>query len=208
MKVVVYVEGPSDDKVLEALLKPIIDRGRSHRATGFKLPLRRMERPPILNKAPARAADILKQSPGSWASPCPISIPWRLYDRTENQHRSFPQLVRNAPASSASSRSADKIDLPAGGAPGIFRVHCLKDLIPRHCSSRRPTSSGNCWPRPTHPLAPWPLFEPPRGGPERRQTAEVCRRPRCSVSIEGSLTSTSTPWTLWRSSRGRRSRPS
>jgi Domain of unknown function (DUF4276) len=121
LRVVVYVEGPSDQKALEALLKPIIDRGRSNgKGISFSP---QGGKGPILNKVPARAADILKQSPDDWVFALPDLYPMASYDRTENRHRSFPELVTLLQGRFISR--ADKINL-SPEARRHFRVHCLK----------------------------------------------------------------------------------
>jgi Domain of unknown function (DUF4276) len=121
LKVVVYVEGPSDQKALESLLKPVIDRGRSN---GIGISFSPQGgKAPILHKVPARAADILKQSHGDWVFALPDLYPMASYDTTPHPHRSFAELV--ALLEGRFMSRADKIDLPQE-VRRHFRVHCLK----------------------------------------------------------------------------------
>jgi hypothetical protein len=59
LKVIVYVEGPSDQKALQALLKPIINDGRSKRI-GISF-AHRGGKDRIFDEVPRIAADHLKQ---------------------------------------------------------------------------------------------------------------------------------------------------
>ena len=74
MKVTIFVEGPSDQKALQALLdKPIIEPARV-RGVGIRFyPLG--GKAPILNDVPRKAADILKQNPGDWVFALPDLYP-------------------------------------------------------------------------------------------------------------------------------------
>jgi Domain of unknown function (DUF4276) len=121
LKVVVYVEGPSDQKALQALLKPIIDAGRSRKVGISFSPLG--GKAPILNDVPRKAAEILKQSPGDWVFAVPDLYPMASYDTTPHPHRSFAELV--ALLEKRFISRADKLDLPQE-VRRHFRVHCLK----------------------------------------------------------------------------------
>lgn len=121
MKVIIYVEGPSDQKALQALFKPIIDSARS-RGVGINFSPQG-GKAAILNDVPRRAADILRQSPGDWVIALPDLYPMASYDEGPHPHRSFSEmdkLLRHRFLSRAA-----KIDVPAH-AHGHFRVHCLK----------------------------------------------------------------------------------
>jgi Domain of unknown function (DUF4276) len=121
VKVIVYVEGPSDKRALEALLKPIIDVARK-RGVGISLSPQN-GKAPILNDVPRRAADHLEQHPGDWIFALPDLYPMAYYDGTPNEHHDFDQLARVLRAK-FEARAA-KIHLPAP-ARAHFRVHCLK----------------------------------------------------------------------------------
>jgi hypothetical protein len=122
VKVSIYVEGPSDQKALQALLdKPIIEPARA-RGVGIKFyPLG--GKAPILNDVPRKAAEILKQNPGDWVFALPDLYPMASYDDGPHKHRSFAELVALLRGRFLSR--ADKIGLPEG-ARSHFRVHCLK----------------------------------------------------------------------------------
>jgi hypothetical protein len=121
LKVIVYVEGPSDQKALQALLAPIIDEGRRNRVGVSFSP--QGGKAKILEDVPRKAAEYLKQSPGDWVFALPDLYPMASYDNGPNKHRSFAdlsQLVRGR-----FTARADKVDL-VEEARGHFRVHCLK----------------------------------------------------------------------------------
>jgi hypothetical protein len=122
VKVTIYVEGPSDQKALQALLDgPLIEPARS-RGIGIKLyPLG--GKAPILNDVPRKAAELLKQSPGDWVFALPDLYPMASYDDGPHRHRSFAELVALLRGRFLSR--ADKIGLPEE-ARSHFRVHCLK----------------------------------------------------------------------------------
>jgi hypothetical protein len=121
VKVIVYVEGPSDKRALEALLEPIIDVARK-RGVGISLSPQN-GKAPILNDVPRRAADHLQQHPADWIFALPDLYPMAYYDGTPSEHRSFDQLVRLL-RDRFEARAA-KIHVPEP-ARAHFRVHCLK----------------------------------------------------------------------------------
>ena len=122
MKVIVYVEGPSDQKALQALLsKPIIEPARQRRVGISFSPLG--GKAPILNDVPRKAAEILKQSPDDWVFALPDLYPMAYYDDTPNAHRSHAELVKVLQGRFQSR--AGKIGVPEA-ARSHFRVHCLK----------------------------------------------------------------------------------
>jgi hypothetical protein len=63
MKVIVYVEGPSDQFAMESLLKPLIERARQAGKTIQFIPSG--EKRKLLIKAPTKAANILRNDPGA-----------------------------------------------------------------------------------------------------------------------------------------------
>ncbi|WP_170229605.1 DUF4276 family protein [Polyangium fumosum] len=121
MKVIVYVEGPSDKSALEALLKPIIEEGRRNgRGISFSPQGGKAQ---ILNDVPRKAAEHLKQHPQDWVFVLPDLYPMAYYDGGPNEHRSFPalrQLLQDK-----FKRWADKFGLSVETLDH-FRVHCLK----------------------------------------------------------------------------------
>ena len=121
MKVIVYVEGPSDQKALAALLKPIIDEGRS-KGIGISFSPQN-GKSPILEDVPRKAAEHLKQNPGDWILALPDLYPMAMYDGTDNPHRSFAELVELL--RQRFNTRAVKLDLPEETRQH-FRVHCLK----------------------------------------------------------------------------------
>lgn len=122
MKVIVYVEGPSDQKALQALLnKPIIEPART-RGVGIAFsPLG--GKAPILNDVPRKAAEILKQNPADWVIALPDLYPMASYDNSPHPHRSYAELVKLLRDRFLSR--ADKVGVPES-ARSHFRVHCLK----------------------------------------------------------------------------------
>lgn len=121
MKVLVYVEGPSDRYGLEALLDPVISQGRQRGVGIHFLPLK--GKPSILNYSARKAADHLSDHPDDWVFVLPDLYPMSVYDKTPNAHRSFADLERLL---------RDRFDARARSV-GLdtktyarFRVHCLK----------------------------------------------------------------------------------
>lgn len=121
MKVLVYVEGPSDRYGLEALLAPIIAMGQ-RRGVGIRfLPLK--GKGSMLDDSARKAADHLSDRPEDWVIVLPDLYPMSVYDDTRNAHRSFAELERLLRDRFAAR--ARKIGL-ADEAHARFRVHCLK----------------------------------------------------------------------------------
>lgn len=121
MKVLVYVEGPSDRHGLEALLAPVIQDGQ-RRGVGVRF-LALKDKASILNDSAGKAADHLSDHPGDWVFVLPDLYPMAVYDGTRNAHRSFAELellLRDRFAA-----RARKIGLPPA-THAHFRVHCLK----------------------------------------------------------------------------------
>lgn len=121
MKVIVYVEGPSDQKALQALLKPIIDTGRARRNGICFSP--QGGKAAILDDVPRKAAAHLQQNPEDWVFALPDLYPMAYYDGGHNRHRSFADLSRLL--QERFKTRADKLDL-AEDTRRHFRVHCLK----------------------------------------------------------------------------------
>ncbi|WP_437620055.1 DUF4276 family protein [Sorangium sp. So ce1151] len=121
MKVIVYVEGPSDQKALQALLRGVIDDGRG-RGIGISFSPQG-GKAPILNDVPRKAAEHLKQHPSDWVFALPDLYPMAYYDGTPNKHRSFAELW--GLLQDRFTSRADKIGL-APDTRRHFRVHCLK----------------------------------------------------------------------------------
>ncbi len=121
MKVLVYVEGPSDKAALEALLQPIIRQGRdlgvgiSFHPQGSKSS--------ILDNVPRIAADHLADRPGHRVIALPDLYPMRVYKGTKNEHGSpkeLERLLRDRFLKRAKKSGVAKEVL------GYFLVYCLK----------------------------------------------------------------------------------
>ncbi|MBI5479924.1 MAG: DUF4276 family protein [Deltaproteobacteria bacterium] len=121
MKVLIYVEGPSDRYGLEALLEPVLSEGQRHGVGIRLLPLK--DKASILNDSARKAADHLAEHPEDWVFALPDLYPMSVYDGTPNAHRSFPALEQLLRARFAAR--AQKVGVPAA-AHSRFRVHCLK----------------------------------------------------------------------------------
>ena len=121
MRVFVYVEGPGDRAALEALLRPIVDRG-SERGVGIRfLPLG--GKAAILNDVGRKAADQIFEKQDDWVIALPDLYPMATFAETRNAHRSFEDL--RALLLSRFSERADRLGLPEQ-LRNQFRVHCLK----------------------------------------------------------------------------------
>ncbi len=121
MKVLVYVEGPSDRAALSALLRPVIDEGQRN-GIGIKfLPLGGKAH--ILEEVPRKAADYLSDNPQDLIVALPDLYPMKGYDGTPNAHRSFGQL--KALLRGRFEERAGEIGLPQD-VYARFVVHCLK----------------------------------------------------------------------------------
>jgi hypothetical protein len=121
VRVLVYVEGPSDRMALEALLEPIIrDAGR--RRVGIRF-LVSNDKASILRDSGRKAADQLADNPNDWVFALPDLYPMSSYDRTPDQHRSFAELERLL-----MKRFTDRAERVGVSefARSHFRVHCLK----------------------------------------------------------------------------------
>lgn len=121
MKVLVYVEGPSDRDGLSALLRSIIESGRE-RGIGIRfLPLGGKNA--ILEEVPRRAADHLDDKQEDWVIALPDLYPMSRYADTSNAHSSFADIEKLL--QERFECRADEINLPAN-VRQRFQVHCLK----------------------------------------------------------------------------------
>lgn len=118
MNVIVYVEGPSDQKALQALLKPLIDTARVR--VSF---LPQNGKATILADVPRKAAKHLRQHAEDWVFAVPDLYPMASYDKGPHKHRSFAEMVRLL--HTRFQDQANDLRL-AEGARKRFRVHCLK----------------------------------------------------------------------------------
>lgn len=153
MNVSIYVEGPSDQKALQALLEtPIIAPARA-RGVGIRF-YPQGGKGTILNDVPRKAAEILKQSPNDWVFALPDLYPMASYDDGPSRHRSFAELVKLLRGRFLAR--ADKIRL-SEETRSHFRVHCLKHDLealllasPEELKQRLKTkdSLGGRWRRP------------------------------------------------------------
>lgn len=121
MKVLVYVEGPSDRDGLSALLRPIIEAGRK---SGVGISFHQQgNKDTILDEVPRKAADHLADQPDDWVIAAPDLYPMARYAGTRNAHASFEDLDRLL-RERFDSRAA-KHGLSAD-VRQRFRVHCFK----------------------------------------------------------------------------------
>jgi hypothetical protein len=121
VKVLVYVEGPSDRDALRGLLDPIVTAGRE-RGVGISFhPLN--DKAALLDNCGRKAADHLAEHPDGWVFALPDLYPMSVYDGTRNAHSSFAELERLLRARFLTR--AEKIGVPPA-VHGRFRVHCLK----------------------------------------------------------------------------------
>lgn len=121
MKIVVYVEGPSDRTALTALLRSLIDEAQGK---GIGITFHPQHgKSALLDDVPRKAADHLHQNPTDWVIALPDLYPMSTYANTRNAHTSFADLDRLL-RQRFKARAA-KLALP-DEACLRFRVHCLK----------------------------------------------------------------------------------
>lgn len=92
MKVLVYVEGPSDRDALGKLLKPVVEAGRTTGVGVSFLPLG--GKAPLLNDVPRKAADLLVERPEDRVFVHLDPYPMATYRGGSNEHNSFAELQR------------------------------------------------------------------------------------------------------------------
>ncbi len=121
MKVLIYVEGPSDRDALEALLDPVIQQGRN---SGIGISFHfKGSKASILDNVPRMAADHLKNQPSDWVIALPDLYPMSVYQGTKNEHNS-PKELKKILRDRFVER-ARKVSLPEE-ARKHFQVFCLK----------------------------------------------------------------------------------
>lgn len=121
MRVLVYVEGPSDRDGLAALLRPLIETGRA-RGIGISFHPQG-NKDALLERVPRRAADHLAEQPGDRVIVLPDLYPMARYAGTRNAHASFEELegvLRHRFEERAATLGI------AADIRQRFRVHCLK----------------------------------------------------------------------------------
>jgi hypothetical protein len=121
VKVLIYVEGPSDRASLEALLEPIISAGQQRRVGLRFLVLN--DKASILKDSGRKAAGHLAEHPDDWVFALPDLYPMSVYNGTPEQHRSFAEL--DCLLKSRFNARARSVGV-SETAKGHFRVHCLK----------------------------------------------------------------------------------
>ncbi|MBI4704015.1 MAG: DUF4276 family protein [Deltaproteobacteria bacterium] len=121
MKILVYVEGPSDRDALCALLRPVIEAGRE-RGIGISFHPQG-NKDAVLDDVPRRAADHLADRPDDWVVALPDLYPMSSYAGARNAHASFPDLEKLL--RDRFDRRAETLGLP-DEVRQRFRVHCLK----------------------------------------------------------------------------------
>lgn len=191
MRVLVYVEGPSDQAALTALLRSLIEDGKS-KGIGIRfLPL--LSKDAVLKEVPRRAADHLADHPEDLVMALPDLYPMARYAGTSNAHSSFgelEQLLRER-----FRARADKLGLSAA-VRERFRVHCLKhDLealvlaAPSELRQRLGTTDQlkDAWRQ--------PVEDQNDGRPPKRIVEELFKKYRRK---RGYIDTTDAPWILGR----------
>ena len=118
MKVIVYVEGPSDSSGLEKLLDPVIQNARERGASITFHPLGGKRQ--LLSKGPVKALGILRNVRNAYVFLLPD-----LYPRDMGVPHSTPCELRQA-LTAAFDELVERRGLAAAGVAGRFRVHCMK----------------------------------------------------------------------------------
>jgi hypothetical protein len=121
LKVLVYVEGPSDRSALEALLVSVIEEARD-RGVGIRF-LHLGGKAQVLRQSPLKAASHLAEHPADWVFALPDLYPMAAYDHTDERHQS-PGDLDGLLTKRFEGHSA-RFGVGAG-ARQHFRVHCLK----------------------------------------------------------------------------------
>jgi hypothetical protein len=121
MKVLIYVEGPSDKAALSALLRPIIEQGKGSRVSFSFHPMRGKSE--ILKELGLKAANHLKSNPDDYVFAVPDLYPMLDYDQTDAAHRSFEQL--KAYLTTQFLKEANRFGLPEV-VRSHYRIHCFK----------------------------------------------------------------------------------
>ncbi|MCC7537322.1 MAG: DUF4276 family protein [Deltaproteobacteria bacterium] len=121
MRVLVYVEGPSDRDALPKLLRDVYAEARSARVA-IKL-LAEGDKARVLRAGPRKAALHLRENPRDWVFVLPDLYPMSAYAGTDNAHASFEEL--DALLRHRFAVEADQVGLPTA-VRHHFRAHCLK----------------------------------------------------------------------------------
>lgn len=121
MRVLVYVEGPSDRDGLAALLRPVIEAAQQN-GVGISFHPQH-SKDALLDDVPRKAADHLAERPGDWVIALPDLYPMSRYAGTRNAHASFAELEMLL--RKRFDARADTLGL-TDGVRRQFRVHCLK----------------------------------------------------------------------------------
>ena len=121
MKVLVYVEGPSDRDALRGLLRLLLVEGQRRRVGIQFIPLG--DKAKILNTSAGKAARHLAEHPDDWVFALPDLYPMSQYSGTPNEHRSFAELERLLTERFAQEARRHRV---TPQAQAHFRVHCLK----------------------------------------------------------------------------------
>jgi hypothetical protein len=119
VKVIVYVEGPSDAEALRALLKSLIEEGRRN-GIGIVF-VHKGSKDGILGDVPRIAANHLRQNPDDWILALPDLHPFS--DQGSHKHSSFDEMAKLL--RSKFEACGKEVGL-SGSALRHFRVHCLK----------------------------------------------------------------------------------
>ena len=116
-EIFVYVEGPSDGKVLETLLENVIYQARSKGNSLYFYPMG--GKGPLLNKGPLKALNILRNRPNSHVFLLPDLYPKNIFF----EHQTFPQLKTGLDKQFAALLNKKKEDKRLLNQ---FHVYCMK----------------------------------------------------------------------------------
>ena len=121
MKVLVYVEGPSDRVSLEKVFHSIRNQGRQFKVSITFLPGGSKDW--ILQNLGRTAASHLKSNPDDYVFALPDLYPMAKYDRTGSAHHTYEEL--KALLTGRFLAEAARCGLP-DATRSHYRVHCLK----------------------------------------------------------------------------------
>jgi hypothetical protein len=192
MKVLVYVEGPSDRDALRSLLRSVIAEGQ-RRGVGIQL-LPLGDKAKILDTSAGKAARHLAEHPQDWVVALPDLYPMAQYDGTPNEHRSFADLERLLTERFARDARRHRV---AAQAQAHFRVHCLKhdlEVLLLACPDQLRRRLGT-----DHALGQWrsPVEDQNDQQPPKRIVEALFKKYR---SKPGYVETVDAPWILERAS--------
>jgi hypothetical protein len=192
MKVLVYVEGPSDRDALRGLLRSVMAEGQRRRVGIQFIPLG--DKAKILDTSAGKAARHLGEHPEDWVVALPDLYPMSQYNGTPNEHRSFTDLERLLADRFAHEARRHRV---AAHAQGHFRVHCLKhdlEVLLLACPDQLRQRLGT-----DHALGQWrlPVEDQNDQQPPKRIVEALFKKYR---SKPGYVETVDAPWILERAS--------